>query len=425
LKRPCSRAIVAWAVASPVAKSSMMWGAVGALQAIDARGDGQRLARRHAVDRGRAVALGARRPVGLVGVKRVAGAGAVGDRRRGLGAGVARLLLDVGADDEAELLDRGGQPRGAHLQATASNEVLERLGDGAGALPPERGIAREGAEEDGAHVVGDAVARAIDDRHVGVADAQQDVELLAAAEERPQDQRLGQHDPDGEQIAALVEIATDDLLGRHVAELALELPGVRPTLDLRGARDAEVGQLHRAGAIDQHVARRYVPVHELERPALVVARVVRVVEGAEDREHHVQAHVERQLLALRRGRADDARAGGAVDVLHRHVELTVLLAEVEDLDDVRVAQARTHPRLVDEHRHEVRIARVLRQDSFDRNDLLEAVRPPTSSKVDLRHTARSDPPEQLVGTQPQGRRAGGDRHRSPELNMVAGGLRDR
>ena len=62
----------------------------------------------------------------------------------------------------------------------------------------------------------------------------------------PQDEHLGQHDAEREDVAPRVELAPDDLLGRHVAELALELSGVGAALDLRGARDAEVGELHGA-----------------------------------------------------------------------------------------------------------------------------------------------------------------------------------
>ena len=124
-----------------------------------------------------------------------------------------------------------------------------------------------------------------------------------------------------------------------------------------------------------------------------VARGVGVLERAQDGERDVQAHVERQLLALRGGGADEARARRAVDVLHRHVELAVLLAEVEHLDDVRVAEAGADARLVDEHRDEVRVAGELRQDALDRDDLLEAVRPGAPRQVDLRHPARRDPLE--------------------------------
>ena len=145
--------------------------------------------------------------------------------------------------------------------------------------------------------------------------------------------------------------------------------------------------------------------------AVVVARGVRVVERAQDRKRDVQADVERDR-PRRVGRgANEARAGRAVDVLHRHVELAVLLAEVEHLDDVRVAEARADPRLVDEHGDEVRVARVLREDALDRDDLLEAVRAGAPREIDLRHPARRDPPEQLVRPQAQGRRDGGGRHR--------------
>ncbi len=152
---------------------------------------------------------------------------------------------------------------------------------------------------------GTRAAGAVDGRHVGVADAQQDVELLAAAEEGAQDEHLGQHDAKGEDVAPRVELAAEHLLGRHVAELALELPGVGAALDLRRARDAEVGQLDRARAVDEDVAGRHVAVHQRQRLALVVARRVRVLEGAQDRERDVQANVERDLALVERGGGAD------------------------------------------------------------------------------------------------------------------------
>ena len=170
-------------------------------------------------------------------------------------------------------------------------------------------------------------------------------------------------------------------------------------------------------AVDEHVAGRHVAVHERERAALVVARAVRVLERAEDGEDDVEADVERDVLAARRGGADEARAGRPVDVLHRHVELAVLLAEVEHLDDVRVAEARADARLVDEHGDEVRVARELREDALDGDDLLEAVRAAAAREIHLRHPARRDPPEQLVRPQAQRRRDAGDRHRFGKLNI--------
>ncbi len=63
----------------------------------------------------------------------------------------------------------------------------------------------------------------------------------------------------------------------------------------------------------------------------------------------MQADVERDFLPRDGGGANEAGAGRTVDVLHRHVELAVLLAEIEHPDDVRVPQASADARFVDEH----------------------------------------------------------------------------
>ena len=60
------------------------------------------------------------------------------------------------------------------------------------------------------------------------------------------------------------------LLGRHVRELALELPGARRRQLARRARDAEVAEARAAVDADQHVLRRDVAVHDAERLAVVV-----------------------------------------------------------------------------------------------------------------------------------------------------------
>ncbi len=219
------------------------------------------------------------------------------------------------------------------------------------------------------------------------------------------------------EIASRVELAADDLLRRHVPQLAFELAGVGAPFDLGRAGDAEVGELDRAGSVDEHVAGRHVAMHERERAAHVVARTVGVLERAEHRQRDVEADVEVDVFTARRCRADQPRPRRAVDVLHRHVELAVLLAEVEHLDDVRVRQARAYPRLVDEHRDEVGVACVLREDALDRDDLFEPVRPAATREVHLGHPARRDPPEQLVGPQAQRRRDAGDRHRFGKLNV--------
>ena len=138
---------------------------------------------------------------------------------------------------------------------------------------------------------------------------------------------------------------------------------------------------------------------EVERPPVVVARVVGVIEATEDAERDVQRRLERNVLSASRRRAHEPSGRGAVDVLHRHVQLAVVLAEGEHLDDVRVREPGADARLVDEHRDEVGVLRQLGQDAFHRDDLLEAVRPRAAREVHLRHPSRRDPLNQLVGTE--------------------------
>ena len=114
---------------------------------------------------------------------------------RSTAPGLARLLLDVGPGDEAELLDERGQARGADLEAPAAHDVLDGLGErarrSASAAAGSRASARKRTARTSS---GTRVDVAVDRRDVGVADAHEDVELFAAAEERPEDEHLGEDD---------------------------------------------------------------------------------------------------------------------------------------------------------------------------------------------------------------------------------------
>ena len=63
----------------------------------------------------------------------------------------------------------------------------------------------------------------------------------------------------------------------------------------------------------------------------------------------------------------------AVDPLHDEEGDVVLLAEIEDLRDVRVLDAGSDPRFVEEHPLELEIGGVLREDCLYGDELLEAV----------------------------------------------------
>ena len=70
--------------------------------------------------------------------------------------------------------------------------------------------------------------------------------------------------------------------------------------------------------------------------------------------------------------------------------------ELEDLDDVRVREARRELRLLDEHLDEGRVVRQVRQDALDDERALEPLRTLHTSLVDVSHTAAPDALEQRV-----------------------------
>ena len=91
------------------------------------------------------------------------------------------------------------------------------------------------------------------------------------------------------EIAAVVERLAPRLLGRHVADLALDL--VEQRRMRRRLRDAEVGQLDLALVRQQHVRRRDITMDQLERVAIEVALRVSVRERGE----HLARDVDRRL----------------------------------------------------------------------------------------------------------------------------------
>jgi hypothetical protein len=164
------------------------------------------------------------------------------------------------------------------------------------------------------------------------------------------------------------------LLGRHVARLAAQAPPLEGRREAR-ARDAEVEDL-------------------------AVALPVRVVEPGGDLGDHVARDRHRHAHApvLRAGHR--AAQVGALDQLHREVELAVGLSEVEDLDDVAVVQLDGDPRLVDEAADEPALVRLVGEDPLERLDLLEPGDADRLDLVDLGHPTLRDPLEDVVLADP-------------------------
>ena len=93
-------------------------------------------------------------------------------------------------------------------------------------------------------------------------------------------------------------------------------------------------------------------MHEAQRAA-PVRRRVHVLQRIAHIHHHVQHRRDRQPLAARDHALVRDAQRDAGDVLHRDEVAPLELAEVEDVDDVRVAELRGDRRLADEHLHQL------------------------------------------------------------------------
>ena len=211
-----------------------------------------------------------------------------------------------------------------------------------------------------------------------------------------------ERDAQGPEVCAAIDLAPLELLGREVAELALDLTGLGQVLALGCLRDAEVDDLHQTAVSYEQILRRDVAVHDSERlagagPGELVG-VMQAGGGVRD-EAGGQPGCERPSLAT-------CEVGyfskvAALDVLHGH-EVAAgfgLFAELEDGHHVRVVDQRRHPRLVQEHAHELRLFGEVRENALDDHDFPEALRTVLAREVHLGHPAVRDLREQRVASE--------------------------
>ncbi|PRQ07747.1 hypothetical protein ENSA7_25150 [Enhygromyxa salina] len=202
--------------------------------------------------------------------------------------------------------------------------------------------------------------------------------------------------PDRVDVDGRLARAAAQLLGRHVAKLALH---VQARGLLAGEpRDAEVGELDLARDRHEHVVRRHVAVDDRGLGAVVV-EPVGIRERAQDLADHVRRDLDRHPLAVREHLAGELRQVETVDPLHDHEALAVDLTNVEHLNDVGVGQQHRQPRLLDEH---VAVGGVVEQvpgEQLDSDGLARACHGGATAHPDLRHAAAADLAQQLVVAQ--------------------------
>ena len=154
-------------------------------------------------------------------------------------------------------------------------------------------------------------------------------------------EHLVEHDAEREDVGAVVERLSRDLLGRHVARRAQQHARGRLHVRVAQPRDAEVHDLHAAVGEHHDVAGLHVAVDDA---ALV---------GRRERLGHARGDLHR-LRGRERAAADEVAQLPAVEYLHRHEGDVALAPDVVDGDDRRVPDAAGRPRLLQEARLEVR-----------------------------------------------------------------------
>ncbi len=216
---------------------------------------------------------------------------------------------------------------------------------------------------------------------------------LAIVERQPADEQLVPDHTGGVEIRPGADVLGQRLLRRHV--------GRRPHRAARGRevrgrrlverlRDAEVGDLDRAVRGDHDVLRLQVAVHDAAR--------LGVRQPREDALEHPGDLRQRQVR-------DERPQRPALDVLHRDVRGALVLEEVVDGDDVRMAERAGDTRLADETLGESGVGGVKRRQLLQGDDAVEVGLP---GEIDDCHPAAADLTDDVVSperTQDFGHRA--------------------
>ena len=208
--------------------------------------------------------------------------------------------------------------------------------------------------------------------------------MEATGERLPIREQLVEQRTDGEDVAAVVDLLPHDLLGRHVVQCADEHARLGHARGLGDAGDAKIENLQGASGVDHRVGRLDVTMDD---PRLV-------------REGQTIAQLFDELQLSKHGHQRPGRDNLGqrlpLDVLHRDERLAPVFADIEDEDDVRMAQARRRSRLSGESLAELL---VVPQQQLDRDVSIE---PRIPRAVQDAHTALPDATEDFVSADDRG-----------------------
>ena len=206
-------------------------------------------------------------------------------------------------------------------------------------------------------------------------------------------EHLAHHRRRGEEIGPGIDGLPARLLRRHVRQLALDAVAARGAVGGR-LRDAEIRELHLAGAAEQHVVRRDVAVHEPSRGTVGARIRMHVIERVEQRPGHREGR--RRWEPSPRDGAQEPREIASLDEFHRQEAVVAGPAELVHLHDVRVAKACGDAGFVDEALHGVGVEREPGVHPLDHEIAGDALGALQLRAKDLGHAARADAPQQAI-----------------------------
>ena len=208
-------------------------------------------------------------------------------------------------------------------------------------------------------------------------------------------ERLVQHHAEREQIRSPVQLLKSQVLGRHVADVALEHADARLLDVVARLGDAEVGDAHQAVETDEQIFRRDVAMHDAQRRALRRDQLVRGVQAARRLRQHRHAERDRQQLLARLDARQHLGQRRAVDVVHQQERAVGVLADLERRGNVGVADQAGQTRLVEEHGTKRRVAAQVRMQPFSREKPRKTALL-ARDELDVPHPALGDPEDHDV-----------------------------
>jgi hypothetical protein len=170
-------------------------------------------------------------------------------------------------------------------------------------------------------------------------DAKQRRDLIVVPIHSLPGEALPRDDASGPKVAAAIEGVAEDLLGRHVTDLALDDTCLRATRASEGPGNSEVGELRRSIDTHEDVRRRVVAMDDLEEAAFNVRRFVCGMEPRQRVAQDATCDGQRYPRILGCLAANQPRERISLDVLHHEIDAPFVFAGVHDRDHVGMPDA--------------------------------------------------------------------------------------